>query len=147
MEADIPVRNSNGGLDCPRCGTTLVRGKAPFYLKGEYVGTFEAMVCDICHYSLFTPLGYDLAMSEASKYGLIGQPEEIIREIVEPSEQEVVFQEIMLSSNAENRKQITTKLDGKKVEASSLSNEVEVPILRYPTRERHQTKQTQVLIR
>lgn len=144
---NIPLRNSKEGLDCPRCGTTLVMGKAPFYLKGEYVGTFEAMVCDICHYSLFTSSGYDHAMAEASKYALIGPPEEIIRESMEQSQQEVIFQEIVISSNAQNTKQIIIKPDSEKVEANSLSNEVEIPIPRYPTRERHQTIQTQVLIK
>lgn len=132
--ADIPTRNSEGGLDCPRCGTTLVTGKAPFYLNGEYIGVFEAMVCNICHYSLFTPTGYDHAMAEASSYGLIGRPEEIIRESVEPTEQEVVFQEIVISSNARNTKQIITELDSKEVQANSLSNEVEIPIPGYRTR-------------
>jgi hypothetical protein len=143
---DIPIRNSKGGLDCPRCGTTMVMGKAPFYLNGEYIGTFEAMICDICNYSLFTPAGYDHAMEEASRYGLIGSPEEIIRESLEPSEQEVVFPEMVMSSTAKNTKQTITELR-EEVKANSLSNEVEVQILTYRPRERHQTMQTQVLVK
>jgi hypothetical protein len=145
--ADIPTRNSSGGLDCPRCGTTFVKGKAPFYLRGEYVGTFEALVCDICHYSLFTPSGYDHAMIEARKYGLVGPPEDIVGETLEASEQEFVFQETVVSSNIENTTQIITKPESKKVEDSSLSNIGEIPIPRPTYRERHQTKTTQILIK
>jgi hypothetical protein len=139
----------NGGLDCPRCGTTLglAKGKAPFYLNGEYIGTFEAMICDICHYSLFTPTSYDHAMAEASRYGLIGPPEEIIKETVESSEQEIVFPEIVISSTAKNTKQINTELNSKEVQASSLSNEIEVPIFVHRPRERQQTKQIRVLVK
>jgi hypothetical protein len=127
----IPIRNSHGWVECPRCRTELVTGKAPFYLRGEYVGTFEAIICDMCHYSLLTSSGYDHAMLEARNYGLVGPPEEIIRETLETSEQQLIFQEIKVSSNVDNKSQIITKLDSKKVEDSSLSNTGEIAISRY----------------
>jgi hypothetical protein len=72
---DMPARNSSGGLDCPRCGTAMVIDKAPFYIRGEYVGTFEAVICKMCNYSLFTSTGHDNAILEARRYGLVGPPE------------------------------------------------------------------------
>ncbi|MGC1928250.1 MAG: hypothetical protein WA667_04700 [Candidatus Nitrosopolaris sp.] len=145
--ADIPVRNSKNGLDCPRCGTSLVNDKAPFYLNGEYIGKFEAIVCDMCHYSLFTPSGYDQAMLEARRYGLVGPPEEIIEETLESSEQEVVFQTIAISSNSDNTDRITSKPGNEKVEINSSSNLTAIPTLSYPYKERRQTKQTRTLIK
>src|SRR5579875_478909 len=72
---NIPVRNSSGGLNCPRCGTSLVKGLAPFILHGEYVGRFESIECKICNYSALTANGYDRAMSAAKSLALVGTAE------------------------------------------------------------------------
>jgi hypothetical protein len=72
---NVPSRSESGNLICPRCGTVLVRAIAPFVLHGEYVGRFEAIVCEICSYSALTAKGYDLAMSVARSLALVGAPE------------------------------------------------------------------------
>lgn len=80
----VPVRGPSGSLDCPRCSTPLVRRKAPFVLRGEYVGRFESVTCSICYYSALTSSGYEEATLEARKLGLIGPPEEsTITQLVE----------------------------------------------------------------
>jgi len=73
---NIPVRNTQGGLDCPRCGTTLVRAKAPFFIQSEFVGLFDSILCEMCNYSALTSHGYIDMTTTASKYGLIGSQEE-----------------------------------------------------------------------
>jgi hypothetical protein len=144
---DVPIRNPSGAIDCPRCGTAFIIGTAPFYLNGEYVGAFEALVCRMCRYSLFTSTGYDQAMLEASKYGLVGPPEEIISETIEALEQELVYQEISVSSNADRLKQVLLRPNEERVEDSSMSNVAEMKRSRYPQKkERYDVKMTQVFI-
>ena len=72
-----PFRTSSGGIGCPRCTTVLQKGKAPFYIRGEKVGIFEAIVCPICNYSALTEKGYEKAILEAKNIGIIGLTEEI----------------------------------------------------------------------
>ncbi len=79
MESDMrtpPFRMASGGIGCPKCASPLKRGNAPFYLHGEYVGVFESIICEICNYSALTEKGYEMAMLEAKKLGLIGLVED-----------------------------------------------------------------------
>ena len=116
---DIPSRNSSGGLDCPRCGTTLVKGKSPFYLHEEYVCVFESLLCGMCHYSLLTASGYDNALIEARKYGLVGPEEEVIAEKiditerVEPAEHTFMFADVEGSSNISSEVYLTKEPNSK----------------------------------
>jgi hypothetical protein len=136
------------GLNCPRCGTAMVIGKAQFYTRGEYVGIFEAVVCKMCNYSLFTSSGYDNAMLEARRYGLVGPQEEIVKETLEPSEQQLIFQEIGSSSNfGDTMNIIFNKLDTKEVKGSSLSNNGEIKRYAYEYKKYHPTKTTQALVK
>lgn len=100
MAPQIPTRNSMGELLCPRCETILGKGPSPFMLHGEYVGHFEAYVCDICHYSALTSHGYERAVAEASKFGLVGPlvEEETIIEV----EDKLQLIEVQASTNIPN---------------------------------------------
>ena len=75
--SDIPSRTPAGSLGCPRCSSRLEKKRAPFVLHGEYVGHFESLVCPICHFSVLTSDGYEKAIAEASRYGLVGPPEQM----------------------------------------------------------------------
>jgi len=72
MDKKPPFRTDSGGIGCPRCGTVLTEGNAPFFLQGEYVGVFESIVCSICHYSALTENGYGDAVVKAKKLGIMG---------------------------------------------------------------------------
>lgn len=148
---DIPTRNSTGGLDCPRCGTVLVNGKSPLYLRKEYVGVFDSLLCRMCHYYLLTASGYDNALIEARKYGLVGPEEEVIaeridiREKIEPSEHKFTFVDVEGSSNISGQVYVT-KEPNSKLEISSLTS-AEVPVLRFPFREPQPSRSTEVLLK
>ena len=79
-----PTRLDSGNLGCPSCKIELETKDSPFYVHGEYVGHFESLVCSICSFHLFTAKGYDAAIKQASKFGLVGQKEEVeIDDVVE----------------------------------------------------------------
>jgi hypothetical protein len=63
-------------VSCPECGSPLVQGNAPFYLHGEYVGTFESLICKNSHFSALTESGYKDATRIAEQLGLIGPASE-----------------------------------------------------------------------
>lgn len=88
MVVPSPSRDSAGHILCPRCGTRLNKDKAPFKMHGEYLGKFESLVCPICNYSVLTGEGYDQAIAEAAKFGLVGpaQEEEILEIVTKPLE-------------------------------------------------------------
>jgi hypothetical protein len=92
-----PFRDSLGFLSCPRCGTRLDKTKAPFILHDSYVGSFESYVCPICHYSALTAEGYENAISEASRFGLIGPQEP--KPVVEVFDGELVLPTKQTTSN------------------------------------------------
>lgn len=83
-----PSRDCAGHILCPRCGTRLNKERAPFKVHGEYLGKFESLVCPICNYSVLTGEGYDQAIAEATKFGLVGpaQEEEILEIVTKPLE-------------------------------------------------------------
>ena len=58
MEKD-PVELEPGKLGCPECRYPLVPGLTPFYYKGDKLGAFEGIVCDMCGYALLTEKGYE----------------------------------------------------------------------------------------
>ena len=76
----VPTRDSNGKLLCPRCATELKDQKAPYFIAREYLGEFDSKFCDMCQYSLLTAYGYDAALKEANKYGIVGPEEELVSE-------------------------------------------------------------------
>lgn len=73
---ETPIRLDSNDLGCPRCKTKLELGNSPFTINDEYVGHFESLFCSICHYHLLTAEGYDKAIKQASKFGLVGSEEE-----------------------------------------------------------------------
>jgi hypothetical protein len=92
----VSVEHPSSELNCPSCGSAaMVLDKAPYHIRDKYIGEFEAIVCKTCKYSLFTPAGYDDAMLEARKRGLIGPPEETVVEEKTSSsqEQQLIVQE------------------------------------------------------
>jgi len=99
----------------------MVKRRAPFYLHGEYVGSFESLVCDMCHYSLLTSSGYDEAMTEASKFGLVGPQEEIIKETVEMSDASYAFEDLVISSDNFNQPQ-EFKGSGEEIMSGSITS-------------------------
>ncbi len=120
--SEILNKDSEGALECPRCQSPMVERRAPFYLHGEYVGAFESVVCDMCHYSLLTSSGYDKAMTEASKFGLVGPQEEIINETVEMSDASYAFgPDLVVSSEDFNRSQ-EFKRSGEKITSDSITS-------------------------
>jgi hypothetical protein len=64
-------------LTCPKCGSTLVLGIAPFYVRGEYLGNFESVICKNSHFSALTESGLRDASTIAERRGLIGPVEEV----------------------------------------------------------------------
>ena len=58
MEKD-PVELEPGKLGCPDCRYPLAPGLTPFYYKGDKLGAFEGIVCDMCGYGLLTEKGYE----------------------------------------------------------------------------------------
>src|SRR5919112_1135981 len=85
--------------ECPRCQSPMVEGRAPFYLHDEYVGIFESLVCDMCHYSLLTSAGYDKAMIEARRFGLVGPEEDVINETVEMVDTSYAMEDLVIPTN------------------------------------------------
>ena len=81
-----------GGLNCPKCGSILVEGNAPFYLHGQYVGIFKSLICkENSHFYALTESGYRDATRVAQQLGLIGPAEEVhIEEEVDTEEEEVL---------------------------------------------------------
>lgn len=73
----VPSRGDMGELICPRCQSPLTRRTAPFFIRNQYVGKFDSIVCGICPYSALTSTGYKAAMLEAEKLGLVGAREEL----------------------------------------------------------------------
>lgn len=73
--SDFPFRFTSGEVGCPRCETVLQRGNAPFYIEGEYVGTFESLICLVCNFSALTQNGYEKAVLKAREFGLVGEAE------------------------------------------------------------------------
>ena len=67
---DVPIRLASGKIGCGRCGTALIKGSAPFYIRKEYVGVFESYVCPICNYSALTEGGYEAAIKQAKRMDL-----------------------------------------------------------------------------
>lgn len=63
-------------IRCPICTSPLVQGKAPFYIRGEYVGDFESIICKNSHFSALTESGYIEATRIAEQHGLIGRVED-----------------------------------------------------------------------
>lgn len=94
-----PFRTSSGDIGCPRCTTPLKKGKAPFYIRGEKVGIFDAIVCPICNYSALTEKGYEEAISEAKKIGIVG----IVEDIPELAQLELILGQYKKDSNKLSR--------------------------------------------
>jgi len=60
-------------ISCPKCGSPLVQGKAPFYIRGQYLGDFDSIICTTnSDFSALTESGYIEATKMAQKLGLIG---------------------------------------------------------------------------
>lgn len=58
MEKD-PVELAPGKLGCPDCRYPLVPGLTPFYYKGDKLGAFDGIVCEMCGFGLLTEKGYE----------------------------------------------------------------------------------------
>lgn len=58
MEKD-PVELAQGKLGCPDCKYPLVPGLTPFYYKGDKLGAFDGIVCEMCGFGLLTEKGYE----------------------------------------------------------------------------------------
>lgn len=58
MEKD-PVELAPGKLGCPDCRYPFVPGLTPFYYKGDKLGAFDGIVCEMCGYGLLTEKGYE----------------------------------------------------------------------------------------
>ncbi len=58
MEKDS-VELAPGKLGCPDCRYPLVPGLTPFYYKGDKLGAFDGIVCEMCGYGLLTEKGYE----------------------------------------------------------------------------------------
>lgn len=127
--SEVSRRDSADILECPRCQSPMVEREAPFYLHGEYVGSFESLVCDMCHYSLLTSYGYDEAMIEASKFGLVGPQEEIIKETVEMSDASYAFEDLdlVMYSDYFNQSQ-EFRGSGKEITSDSITSVVRIII-------------------
>ena len=87
--SEIPNTSDSGALTCSRCDTVLETKKAPFHLHDEYVGHFESLVCPICNYHVLTENGYDKAITEAMKFGLVGPAE--VKEMDDTVEEQLSF--------------------------------------------------------
>lgn len=101
----ISHSESTDELGCPKCDSPLVQREAPFYLHGEFVGVFESLVCEMCHFSALTSQGYQKAIVEAEKFGLVGPAEEIsvkgkvIGESVTPIDDQFVVPNVAMSTS------------------------------------------------
>ena len=73
---------------CPKCGSPLVQENAPFYVRGQYLGDFESVVCKTnSDYTALTELGFIDASIMAEERHLIGPAEEVDDEDKELREQ------------------------------------------------------------
>lgn len=94
---DNPIRATNGELLCSKCHIPLIESKTPFHFKGQYIGQFDALVCQICRYSLLTSSGYDKAMETTKSFGLVG-PAQTISEVIEEGQEKMIVQYVVASS-------------------------------------------------
>jgi|SRR6185312_6760285 len=94
-----PFRTSSGNIGCPNCTTPLKKGKAPFYIRGEKVGIFDAIVCTICNYSALTEKGYEQAILEAKNTGIVG----LVEEIPEITPLELIINQSKMDTNTPQR--------------------------------------------
>lgn len=62
---------------CPKCGSILILENTPFYVRGEYLGNFESVICKNSHFSALTESGFKDASIIAEQRGLIGPAEEV----------------------------------------------------------------------
>jgi len=122
---ESPIRTSTGDIGCPRCETNLKIKKAPFFLSEEYVGHFESLVCPICNYFVLTSKGYEDAISEARKYGLVGPAE--IKESDNVVEERLTIRLNTSSTNFSHGKLIDKSTEDEPLEAYTLPQEIIIP--------------------
>ena len=83
MVRESPIRLETGEISCPKCDGILRPGQTPFKIRGELVGSFDALVCSGCDYFVLTSSGYDKAIHQAQIMGLVGPEETSETEIYE----------------------------------------------------------------
>lgn len=54
-----PVRLKSGKFGCPDCSTPLDDGLVPYSLNGNFLGSFEGLICKMCGYGLLSEQGYE----------------------------------------------------------------------------------------
>jgi len=124
-----PIRTKTGSIGCPRCETILKIKKASFLLDEEYVGHFESLVCPICNYSILTENGYESAIEEAKKFGLVGSAE--VKEVDDLIEEQLIIPNHQKGNNLEYGK-LVTELEEKLFETYNMSPQIIIPPIRYP---------------
>ena len=120
-----PIRTSTGDIGCPRCETLLKIKKSPFSIRDEYVGHFESLVCPICNYFVFTSKGYEDAVSEARKYGLIGPAE--VKEIDGVIEERLTIRPNRTANNFLIGTLIDKPIENESFESYNESQEIIIP--------------------
>ncbi len=116
-------------VSCPKCESPLVQGNAPFYLHGEYIGSFQSLICEICHYSALTESGYRNATRIAEQLALIGPASELPNERSETwyeTEQPITNQFAIEKASLDIRNLIIVKSEEK---AKGTSFTIEAQIL------------------
>jgi hypothetical protein len=129
---DCPIRTTAGDIGCPKCSTPLEINKAPFLLHNEYVGHFESLVCPICNYSALTETGYDQAIDEAKKFGMIGpahNENEVLQETDDFVEEHYVTFDVYASGNFVDY-EIEKLLDNPPMDAFNSSSLLAAPQIR-----------------
>ncbi len=121
-DLEIPAKDSEGRLLCPRDNSPLVAKKSEHYMGNEFIGAFDSKACEFCNYYLLTASGYANSLIEASKFGLIGPIEEIIDEISEIVEIKYSSQFIKESTNIQNWLGIFVHNEGGNEEESNSSS-------------------------
>jgi len=73
MEYDLtekdPIQLKSGKLACPDCSTPLDSGLVPYYLDGNFLGSFDGLICKMCDFGLLSETGYSDSGKMAKERG------------------------------------------------------------------------------
>lgn len=71
MTKKDPVQLKSGGFGCPDCSTPLGDGLVPYYLNGNFLGSFDGQICPMCGFGLLSEKGYEDSGKAAKQRGQI----------------------------------------------------------------------------
>lgn len=71
MTEKDPIQLKSGGFGCPDCSTLLDDGLVPYYLDGNFLGSFDGQICPMCNFGLLSEKGYEDSGKAAYQRGQI----------------------------------------------------------------------------